>query len=103
LYLIAFYVTKEHADIVKKAMFNAGAGKIGNYEQCCWQTGGLGQFIPCEGASPTIGSVNQIETVTELKVEMVCTPSLIHEVITALKKAHPYEAPAYHVIKCEDI
>lgn len=92
---LEFYVPIENADAVKNAIFAAGAGKIGNYDCCCWQTTGTGQFRPCEGSNPYLGEQDQIETVEELKVELVCAPELIEPVIAALKDSHPYETPAY--------
>ena len=82
---------------VKTALFNAGAGKIGNYDSCCWETLGTGQFRPLEGSNPAIGSYGMIERVEEYKIEMVCAKERIKEVIAALKVAHPYEEPAYEV------
>lgn len=95
MYKISFYVPEAQLETVKLAMFEAGAGRIGNYEQCCWQTKGLGQFKPLEGSTPHIGSTNTLEQVEEYLVEMVCEDALIDSVITALKQAHPYEEPAY--------
>ncbi|RZA08253.1 MAG: NGG1p interacting factor NIF3, partial [Proteobacteria bacterium] len=58
---LVVYVPESHRDEVKKAMFAAGAGKLGNYDQCCWQTLGEGQFRPTEGANPAIGAVGKLE------------------------------------------
>jgi hypothetical protein len=64
---------------------------------------GQGQFRPLEGSNPHIGSQNQIETVDEWKVELVCEDELIHKAVAAMKQAHPYEEPAYDVWKLESI
>lgn len=96
---IIFYVPEKEAEVVKLAMFEAGAGKVGNYSHCSFESKGLGQFLPLEGARPALGQVGAIERVTELKVEMVCEESLIKEVIQAMRKTHPYETPAYSVIQ----
>ena len=102
-----FFVPESHLDTVKTALFAAGAGKIGNYDSCCWQTKGTGQFRPLEGSDPFIGSKggknSEIEQVVEYKVELVCEDALIRDVITALKASHPYEEPAYDVIRLEDV
>lgn len=95
---LVFYVPTAHAETVKQAVFNAGAGAIGNYDQCCWQTEGIGQFRPNNDANPTIGKAGQRETVPELKIETLCELSNIPAIICALKQAHPYEEPAYDVI-----
>lgn len=101
MYLIYVYVPLEHAEIVKNALFAAGAGQVGAYTQCVWQTVGEGQFLPKKSANPFIGKKNHLEKVHELKIELVCADEYIHAAITALKKAHPYETPAYQVIKVE--
>lgn len=103
MYKICFYVPLDHAEKVKNAMFEKGAGKIGNYGCCAFQIIGEGQFMPLEGSNAFIGSLDKLEKVPELKVEMVCDESFIHDVITALKQAHPYEEPAYQVLRCENI
>ena len=95
---LVFFVPKDNVEQVKDAVFAAGAGKQGLYDQCCWQTLGVGQFRPLEGANPHIGSVNDVEKVEEYRVEMLCSESNIEKVIAALKAAHPYEEPAYDVI-----
>lgn len=95
MYKLCFYVPVENVDTVKKAVFAAGAGRIGNYDYCCWQSEGMGQFRPLDGASPVIGELSQVNSVAEIKIEMVCEDYLIRSVIEALIKAHPYEEPAY--------
>jgi hypothetical protein len=102
LYKIAFFVPENASEVVKSAMFNAGAGRIGNYDHCSFETIGLGQFRALAGATPFIGSVGELEKVRELKVEMVCEDALIREVVLALIKNHPYEMPAYDIIKLSD-
>lgn len=100
MYRINFYVPIEH---VKSAMFAAGAGRIGLYEQCCFEYRGQGQFKPLSGSDAFIGEVGQLETVEELKIEMVCEQSLIKQVLQAMIKAHPYEEPAYDVYKAKTL
>ena len=102
MFHISFYVPVNDAEKVKNAMFQAGAGKIGNYDSCSFEILGKGQFRPLSGSNPTIGSQGSIETVDELKVEMVCADHLIKDVVAALKKSHPYETPAYYVTKALD-
>ena len=92
---IDIYVPEDHAEKVKEAAFRAGGGRIGNYECCCWQTPGEGQFKPLEGSTPFIGSRDTLEKVREIKIEMVCAPELAEKVIGAIKEAHPYETPAF--------
>ena len=97
MYKLCFYVPLENAEDVKLAVFKAGAGKIGDYESCCWQVEGVGQFRPLKGANPTIGKVGAIEKVPELKVEMVFEKESAKDVLRALIDSHPYEEPAYEV------
>ena len=97
MYKICFYVPETHVDIVKNAMFAAGAGVIGNYSHCAWQVLGEGQYLPLNGSNPFMGTVQSIEKVAEYKVEMVCEDKKMNEVVTALKEAHPYEVPAYQI------
>ncbi|WLP94728.1 NGG1p interacting factor NIF3 [Psychrobacter sp. M13] len=98
MYKLTVFIPEEALDQVKSALFAAGAGKIGNYEQCCWQVKGAGQFKPMAGSTPHIGSHDSLETVNEWRVEMVVDESLMIDVIDALKQSHPYETPAYDVI-----
>jgi len=98
-YQISFYVPELHCEDVKQAMFNAGAGKLGNYQECCWQILGEGQFKPTSGSQPFLGEKDKLENVSEYKVEMLCEKVKIEPVIQALKSSHPYEVPAYSVIK----
>lgn len=95
---LEFYVPKNSAEEVKNALFDAGAGTIGNYERCSWETEGVGQFLPLQGSSPAIGEIQKLSKVPELKIEMVCKNEIIEKIIDVLKKAHPYETPAYWVI-----
>jgi len=98
LHKIEFYIPESHLEMVKKKMFTAGAGRVGSYDSCAWQTLGRGQFRAKEGSHPYIGSKGSIETVSEYKVEMVCEEQFLPEVIFALKDSHPYEEVAYSVI-----
>ena len=99
MYTLCFYVPVSAADKVKAAVFAAGAGRIGNYDQCCWQVLGQGQFRPLAGSSPTIGRRDELEVVDEYRVEMVCSQESIAAVVEAMKAAHPYEEPAWHVLQ----
>jgi len=94
VYLLVFYVPEDYSEKVKKAVFTAGAGSMGNYDSCCWQTVGDGQFRPVSGSSPFIGSQGEVEHVREVRVEMICRIEKIDSVLEALHQAHPYETPA---------
>lgn len=95
MYKVCVYIPEEALEAVKTAMFAAGAGKIGNYENCCWQCLGEGQFRPLPGSNPSQGEVDALETLVEFKVEMVCEANALQQVIDALRESHPYEEPAF--------
>ncbi|MDT5003965.1 MAG: hypothetical protein QOJ24_1141 [Mycobacterium sp.] len=91
------FVPAGSADEVREAMFAAGAGHIGDYSHCSWGVAGTGQFLPHEGASPTIGSVGSVERVAEDRLEMIAPAPLRGHVLAALRTAHPYEEPAFDI------
>jgi len=97
--MISFYVPPEHAEKVKLALFEVGAGKIGNYEHCAFEFLGTGQFRPLKGSEPFLGKIGKLEKVQELKVEIVFEDTFLENVVRALKAHHPYETPAYFVTK----
>ncbi len=106
MYKLCFYVPESHLEQVKSAVFKAGAGRVGNYDQCCWQTLGQGQFRPLPGSDPFIGSSpasepGKLETVAEFRVEMVCDNQNIRAAVAALVDSHPYEEPAFDVWSLE--
>jgi structural hemagglutinin/hemolysin toxin protein RtxA len=103
MYMLCFHVPATHLESVKTAIFQAGAGIMGQYSHCCWQTEGRGQFMPLEGSNAFIGSLNQIESVVEYKVETVCQEQHIRTVIRALIEAHPYETPSYQTWRLENL
>lgn len=99
MHILCFYAPITHVEAIKNALFAAGAGKIGNYTHCAWQTLGEGQFMPLAGSDAFIGAVNQLEKVPEYKVEIVCSDDVVSATIQALKTSHPYEEPAYYLLK----
>lgn len=102
MYKLVFFVPESHLESVKKAVFSAGAGTIGDYDQCCWQVLGEGQFRPREGSRPFVGIHNRLEQVPEYRVEMVCEGSAIRNAVEALRLTHPYEEPAFDVARLCD-
>lgn len=102
LFKIEFYVPESHLEAVKRAMFDAGAGRVGDYDSCAWQTAGQGQFRPLAGSDPFLGRQGKVETAPEYKVEMVCAEECRQAVIKAMKEAHPYEEAAYSVMRVEN-
>src|SRR3989344_3212113 len=94
---IVVFVPETHADAVREAMGKAGAGKIGNYSFCSFSAKGIGRFKPGKGAHPTIGKVDKIERVAEERIETICERGKLAEVVSAIKKVHPYEEAALDI------
>ena len=94
-YRLDVYVPDSHVEAVKTAIFEAGAGYFGNYDSCCWQTAGDGQFRPLDGSHPFFGESGRVEHVKEWKLEFVVAETVLEAVLTALKESHPYETPAF--------
>jgi structural hemagglutinin/hemolysin toxin protein RtxA len=103
MYILFFLAPESHLDVIKNAIFAVGAGSIGHYSHCAWQTLGEGQFMPLPGSHAFIGEMNTLEKVPEYKVEIICTKEQIKEAVAALKRAHPYETPSYQVLRLETI
>jgi dinuclear metal center YbgI/SA1388 family protein len=92
------FVPPENTEAVREAVFTAGAGRIGDYSHCSWSVTGTGQFLPEDGASPTIGSVGAAERVVEDRVEVIAPARARREVLAAMRAAHPYEEPAFDIV-----
>jgi hypothetical protein len=103
MYKMCYFVPETHVEQTKQALFDTGAGRIGDYDCCAWQCRGQGQFRPLEGSDPFLGKAGEIEAVDEYKVELVCADELIRDALAALKRAHPYEEPAYEVYRMEEL
>lgn len=84
---------------VLDALFSAGAGAVGDYRECAFVSSGMGQFRPLAGASPAVGSVGELTYVAEDRVEVTLPRRLRSRVVAALRAAHPYEEPAFHVVE----
>lgn len=93
------FVPEEYAEKVKTALGNAGAGRLGNYDFCFWQSDGTGQFRPLAGSDPFIGKTNEIERVREVKIETLFPENIKSEIIAAIRASHPYETPAYYIME----
>jgi len=88
---IVTFVPESHADAIREAMGNAGAGVIGNYSHCTYSIKGVGRFKPLDGANPTVGTIGTIEEVAEERIETVCEHEKLEQVVKAIQEAHPYE------------
>ncbi|GGF30601.1 GTP cyclohydrolase 1 type 2 [Marmoricola endophyticus] len=98
---VVAFVPATHAEAVRQALAAAGAGRIGDYADASWSSSGEGRFRPLDGASPAVGEVGRAEVVDEVRVEVVCPPALTDAVVRAMREAHPYEEPAYDVVRLQ--
>jgi dinuclear metal center YbgI/SA1388 family protein len=96
------FVPKDNSLDVLNAMHNAGAGVIGDYDNCSFRIKGTGRFKPNENANPHIGERNEIEEVEEERLELIYPEHLGQQVLESLKAAHPYEEVAYYIHKLEN-
>ena len=94
---LAYYVPKAHAEKTRNALFDAGSGMIGQYDQCSFNQDGEGTFRALEGANPFVGSVGSQHVEKESKVEMLYPTHLEARILQTLKENHPYETVAYHI------
>lgn len=97
-YKLITYVPESHLEAVKTALFDAGAGKQGNYDHCCWSVLGEGQFRPLDESQPFLGEQGVVEKVPEYRLEVLCDEVVLEASIKALKVSHPYEEPAFDVL-----
>jgi dinuclear metal center YbgI/SA1388 family protein len=102
-YKIITFVPQDDVNKVANALYDAGAGAIGNYSHCGFQSDGTGTFKPLAGANPTIGKRGKIESVNEIKLETVVPSGKVLEVLAALRASHPYQTPAFDVFQHCDI
>ncbi len=96
---LVVFVPLTHIEKVKKALFEAGAGQQGAYEECAWETTGHGQFKGNEDANPFLGTRGFLEKVEESRLEVLVDEAYLPKVLHALKTAHPYEEVAYDVFE----
>lgn len=99
---LVVFVPSSHADAVRTAIGNTGAGHIGNYSHCTFNSEGTGTFRPKEGANPYIGQTGQLESVQEVRIETIIPASLQRKVVKAMVTAHPYEEVAYDIYPLEN-
>lgn len=92
---LSVYVPTGATQVVLHALYNAGAGQLGQYEHVSFRVNGTGTFKPLAGANPAIGQIGRDEAVSEDRVEVLLPTHLESKLVAALRKAHPYEVPAY--------
>ncbi len=91
------YVPRANAEAVQAAVFDAGAGHIGDYSHCSWSVSGVGQFLPHAGATPAVGTIGNVERVDQDRFEVVAPAHARADVLSAMRTAHPYEEPAFDI------
>lgn len=96
--VLVAHIPATHTEQVLAALFDAGAGAVGEYRECAFVQRGEGRFRPVGGANPTIGEVGRPERVVEDRVEVTFPRSRRALVVNALRSAHPYEEPSFHVL-----
>ncbi len=94
---LVVFTPESDRDAVLSAAFLAGGGRIGAYEQCSYSSLGRGTFFGKESTKPTVGRAGRPETVEELRIEVVCPPERLTEILLAVRSAHSYEEPAIDV------
>jgi dinuclear metal center YbgI/SA1388 family protein len=103
IYKFAVYVPETHLDNITDALSKEGAGHIGNYSHCTFQSNGTGTFMPLSKANPFIGEQNKLEKVNEIKVETIVKESQLTNVLKAVIAAHPYEEVAYDIFPLKNV
>jgi dinuclear metal center YbgI/SA1388 family protein len=96
------FVPQQHALQVRNAIFEAGAGHIGNYSECSFNTPGTGTFTAGEGAKPFAGEIGKLQQEDEIKIETIFPSWLENKITSAMKAAHPYEEVAYDILPLEN-
>ena len=97
------YVPRLHSYGVRQALFEAGAGQIGNYDSCSFNAEGAGTFRANEKAQPFVGNIDEFHSEPETRIEVILPDYLKYQVLDALLKTHPYEEPAYDFIPLQNI
>ena len=92
-----------HADTLRKAIGEAGGGKIGNYTHCSFSSIGTGRFLAQDGAHPAIGKIGELEEVGEERIEITVARTVLEEMINTIRKNHPYEEIALDIYTLEDV
>lgn len=102
LFKVVVFTPLEHVSMVRAAMFDAGAGSIGDYDSCSYNLHGEGTFRALPGARPFVGRVGELHTEPEVRTEAVVPGHRVSAVVEALRRAHPYEEPACDVYPLEN-
>jgi dinuclear metal center YbgI/SA1388 family protein len=101
-YKLVTFCPHKHAEKLRDALFGVGAGQIGNYDSCSFNTNGFGTFKANESANPFVGNIGQLHKEDEVRIEMIFPRWLSKQVQTALRNAHPYEEAAFDIIALQN-
>jgi len=96
------FVPQENAQQVLDALHETGAGQIGDYKNCSFQSAGIGTFMPTGESQPHIGKIDKVEHVNETRLELVFPSHLERRLLTTLRSSHPYEEVAYYLTRLEN-
>ena len=96
------YAPVAEAELVRNALFVAGAGNIGNYENCSFNVAGEGTFKAKEKANPTLGKIGQLHTENEAKISVIFENKNEKKILSALFNAHSYEEVAYEIVTLDN-
>lgn len=102
LYKVVVYVPNSHISLVRDALGRSGAGYIGNYSHCTFNSQGVGTFKPLEGSNPFLGTLGEVEYTDEVKIETIVAKNNLKNVIDSMLEAHPYEEVAYDIYRLEN-
>ncbi len=103
IYKLTTYVPITYTEKVKLALFNAGAGTIGNYEECSFSFQGKGSYKPLENSNPFTGNIGESHTEDEICINVTFEKHNKYDIIKALQSSHPYEEVAYEVVELQNI
>lgn len=98
-YKLVTFVPADQVERVSRAIFEAGAGRIGKYSSCSFRAPGTGTFFGEQGANPAVGQAGRLEEAAEVRVETVVPIDRAAEVVRAMRAAHPYEEPAFDLVR----
>ena len=99
MHKLIVFIPEDAKERVKDALFEAGAGRLGAYSRCSWECLGVGQFLPQPKANPHLGRLGVVEQVEEWRVELLVPDIVLDTVIAAVYASHPYEEPAFDLIR----
>jgi len=98
-YKLVTFVPSDALARVSDALFEAGAGRIGDYRACSFRSNGTGTFFGEAGTTPAVGRAGQMETVDEVRLETLVPIARVGDAVRALRASHPYEEPAFDLVK----